>query len=60
MIPLPDWVPKDKALADAIKPWHGALAWVLMSLVALHVAAAMKHTFIDRDGLLRRMLPGRA
>ena len=24
-----------------------------------HVAAAVKHHFIDRDGLMARMLPGR-
>jgi cytochrome b561 len=28
--------------------------------VGLHVAGALKHQFIDRDGLLFRMLPGRA
>jgi cytochrome b561 len=60
VIPLPDFVPKDKALADSLKELHETLAWVLFSLVALHVAAAMKHTLIDRDGLLRRMVPGRA
>jgi cytochrome b561 len=60
VIPLPDFVPHDRALAEAIKPWHGALAWVLVSLVALHVAAVGKHMLIDRDGLLRRMLPSRA
>jgi cytochrome b561 len=27
--------------------------------VAVHVAAALKHHFIDRDGLLHRMWPGR-
>ncbi|MDP9124896.1 MAG: cytochrome b, partial [Pseudomonadota bacterium] len=34
--------------------------WVLFTLVALHVAAVGKHMIIDRDGLIRRMLPGRA
>jgi cytochrome b561 len=38
---------------------HEWLAWALMALIALHVAAAIKHHFIDRDGLLRRMLPAR-
>jgi cytochrome b561 len=33
---------------------------VLFALVALHVAAVAKHMIIDRDGLLRRMMPGRA
>ncbi|MEY2840730.1 MAG: hypothetical protein RJB60_3029, partial [Pseudomonadota bacterium] len=34
-------------------------AFGLIGLVALHVAAALKHQFIDRDGLLDRMRPGR-
>ena len=29
------------------------------TLVALHVAAGLKHHFVDRDGLLLRMLPAR-
>jgi cytochrome b561 len=59
VLPLPDFVPKDKALSELIKPWHGYLAWVLFTLVALHVAAVAKHLLIDRDSTLRRMLPGR-
>eukprot|EP01031_Cornospumella_fuschlensis_P052308 gene52308-63941_t len=50
VLPLPDLLPADKALAEAIKPVHGWLAWTLMVLVALHVAAALKHHVIDRDG----------
>jgi cytochrome b561 len=34
---------------------HGALAWGLAALVLAHVAGALKHHFIDRDGLLARM-----
>ncbi|MFN6997757.1 MAG: cytochrome b [Aquincola tertiaricarbonis] len=60
LLPLPDFVPVDKALAAAIKPWHAWLAYTLAALVLLHVAGALKHHFIDRDGLLRRMLPGRS
>jgi cytochrome b561 len=56
-IPLPDFVSPDKALADLIKPWHEASAWLMAALVALHVAGALKHQVIDRDSLLRRMLP---
>ena len=58
VLPLPSFVPKDQALADLLKPWHGALAWALAAFVALHVAAALKHHVIDRDGLLQRMRPG--
>ena len=39
---------------------HELLVNVLFALAGLHVAAALKHQFIDRDGLLWRMLPGRA
>lgn len=59
VLPLPDLLAKDKELADLIKPWHAALAYALAALVLLHVAAALKHHFIDRDGLLARMRPGR-
>lgn len=54
-LPLPDFVPADKALAELIKPWHGRAAWLLVLVTAVHVAAALKHQFIDRDGLLQRM-----
>lgn len=58
-IALPDLLPADKALAELIKPLHELSALALMGLAALHVAAALKHQWIDRDGLLLRMLPGR-
>ena len=59
VLPLPDFVAPDRALAETFKSLHGALAWGLAALVVLHVAAALKHHFIDRDGLLLRMRPGR-
>ena len=59
VLPLPDFVPADKALAEAIKPLHKVLAWLLALLVLGHVGAALKHHFIDRDGLLARMWPSR-
>ncbi len=59
VLPLPDFVPVDRELAEALKPWHGWLARALAAVVLLHVAGALKHRFIDRDGLLRRMWPGR-
>ena len=34
---------------------HGVLAWLLLALVGLHVAAAAFHQFVLRDGLLSRM-----
>lgn len=39
---------------------HGLLGnYLMLALVGLHVAAALYHYFIRRDGVLQRMLPGR-
>lgn len=59
-IPLPDLLSPNKELAELIKPVHGWSAFALLGLAGVHVAAALKHHFIDRDGLLARMLPARA
>ncbi|MGC4079074.1 MAG: cytochrome b [Rubrivivax sp.] len=59
VLPLPDFVAADRAFAETIKPLHGLLAYTLATVVVLHVAAAIKHQFIDRDGLLDRMRLGR-
>ena len=42
---------------DALPPrWvHGVVAKLLMLAIALHVAAALDHQFVRRDGLLSRM-----
>ena len=54
---LPDLVPKSKPLYDALMATHHTLAWVLVAVVVLHVAGALKHHFVLRDDVLRRMLP---
>jgi len=56
---LPDLVARDRDLATSLKFVHLALNYTLAGLVLLHVAAALKHQFVDRDGLVWRMLPGR-
>ena len=58
VLPLPDFVPADKALAELIKPWHEISAFALMGLVLLHVAAAFKHQWISKHALIQRILPG--
>lgn len=52
-------VPRSEALANAAKSLHYAGAWALAILVALHVAAALQHALIKRDGVFRRMWPAR-
>ncbi|WP_084419994.1 cytochrome b/b6 domain-containing protein [Henriciella litoralis] len=37
---------------------HSKLAWVMIGLVALHVAGAIKHEVSSEEGVLKRMLPG--
>jgi cytochrome b561 len=58
--PLPDFVPADRALADTLRPWHEWLSWAMAVLVVAHVAAALKHHWVDRDATLSRMWPGKA
>lgn len=57
LLPIPDLIGKDKALAETLAAVHSSLAWVLIVLIGIHIAAALKHHFIDRDTTLRRMLP---
>jgi cytochrome b561 len=56
-LPLPDLIAKNRELADAIKPLHQWFAYVLAGTVSLHIAAAFKHHWVDRDQLLSRMWP---
>ena len=58
LVPLPDVVPKDKALASVLKNVHVTLNATMVLVIAIHVAAALKHHFIDRDSVLARMWPG--
>ena len=57
VVPIPDLLPKDKALADALKLAHKSINYTMAAVIVLHAAAALKHHFIDRDDVLRRMLP---
>jgi len=55
--PIPDLLSKDQALAEILRGSHQALNYLMAVLVILHVAAALKHHWIDRDGVLSSMLP---
>jgi len=54
---LPDLVPKSQPLFHLLLGTHHALAWVLGAVLILHVAGALKHHFVLKDDVLRRMLP---
>jgi cytochrome b561 len=57
VLPLPVFIEADQALKPILKQVHYALNVTLLFIVVGHVFAALKHLFIDRDGLFRRMLP---
>jgi cytochrome b561/polyisoprenoid-binding protein YceI len=46
-----------KTVEPILKNVHAALGWTLLALVGLHTAAALRHGFILRDGIMVRMLP---
>ena len=56
---LPDpYAPGDKALSEWLAAVHFWASMTLAAVLAVHVAASLKHQFVDRDGLLRRMVRG--
>lgn len=57
LLPLPALVAPDPAIKAFAHDVHETLAWLIILLLAAHVAGALKHHFIDRDDTLRRMLP---
>jgi len=50
-------LPVDKAAGALGSQAHGVLGWVMLALVVLHVAAALRHWLILRDGVFARMAP---
>jgi cytochrome b561 len=44
--------------ADLLDNAHAALVWVMVALLFLHIAGAMKHHFVSKDRTLTRMAPG--
>jgi len=57
VLPLPDLVGRDKALGHLLSVVHESLNYTLLLLVALHIAAALKHHYVDRDAIMARMIP---
>ena len=57
LLPIPDLLQKDRELSEVIRPVHRWLNYALMVVVAGHVAAALKHHFLDRNEVLARMVP---
>jgi cytochrome b561 len=56
---LPAAFAPDRDLARSLIGLHNIVAWIIIVLAGLHAAAALVHHYALRDGVLRRMLPGR-
>jgi cytochrome b561 len=54
---LPAWAAADPTLKDTMSVIHRGNSWVLVSALALHFGASLKHALIDRDGSMRRIWP---
>jgi cytochrome b561 len=57
VLPIPDLLAKNPELGELLATLHGGLNLLLVLTVLGHAAAALKHHFVDRDDVLRRMLP---
>lgn len=57
LLDIPGFVPVDEHLEDRLGSLHEWLSWAIVGLVAVHVAAALRHHFFLRDNVLKRMLP---
>lgn len=55
-LPMPG-IPLNKPLAHTANEIHETVAIVLICAIVIHVAAAIKHHFVDKDNVLQRMLP---
>jgi cytochrome b561 len=56
---FPDLISPNRALYERLHDAHEVLATTLFIVATIHLLAALKHHFIDRDNVLRRMLPMR-
>ncbi|WP_284447397.1 cytochrome b [Fluviibacter phosphoraccumulans] len=59
VLPLPDLLEKNEALGGLLQQLHMGLNLFFAAVVIGHVAAALKHHFVNKDDVLRRMLPAK-
>ena len=57
LLPIPPLFEGTPELKAVLKPIHYWLTMGMAAAVVVHAGAALKHHFIDRDDILKRMLP---
>lgn len=55
---LPAVIGPDEAFKQALEAAHGLVANAIALLVLVHAGAALRHHFLVKDDVLRRMIPG--
>lgn len=58
VLPIPDLLSKNPDLGEWLEEVHEAVGKVFLAVVAVHVLAALKHHYRDRDDVLARITPG--
>lgn len=56
LVQLPALISLEPNSLEQLRNLHGLVVWLLAILVGLHVAAVIKHQWLDRLPILRRML----
>ena len=59
LVRVPDLLARNQENLALLKLVHFYIGWTLMAVIVVHVLAALKHHFVDRDSVLRRMLPAK-
>ena len=57
LITLPDFIEPNRPAYEFLHDAHEFCAKLLAAVASIHIAAALKHHFINRDDVLKRMLP---
>jgi cytochrome b561 len=59
VLPVPDLLERDRALGESLAVVHKCLNVLFVTVLAAHVAAALKHQVVDKYDTLRRILPAK-
>ena len=57
VLPIPDLLGKNKELGDLLQTVHLSLNLLFVAAIVGHIGAALKHHFVDKDDILKRILP---
>jgi cytochrome b561 len=53
----PNLIGKNETAFDVLRATHDTMSFILLSIAVLHILAALKHHFWNKDNVLLRMLP---